>query len=66
MEFKTPGHVANKDDWNKFLMATKVSVMINYANLGQIEHNSEFTRIPTIWFWIVIGMLLKRLLRKTQ
>ncbi|VDI67558.1 intraflagellar transport protein 172, partial [Mytilus galloprovincialis] len=25
MDFKTPGHVANKDDWNKFLMATKVS-----------------------------------------
>ena len=25
MEFKNPGKVANKDDWNKFLMATKVS-----------------------------------------
>ena len=24
MEFKNPGKVANKDDWNKFLMATKV------------------------------------------
>ncbi|XP_060552918.1 intraflagellar transport protein 172 homolog [Ruditapes philippinarum] len=25
MEFKAPGKVANKDDWNKYLMATKVS-----------------------------------------
>ncbi|WAR22903.1 IF172-like protein [Mya arenaria] len=25
MEFKSPGKVANKDDWNKYLMATKVS-----------------------------------------
>ncbi|KAK3091661.1 hypothetical protein FSP39_021624, partial [Pinctada imbricata] len=25
VEFKSPGKVANKDDWNKFLMATKVS-----------------------------------------
>ena len=24
MDFKNPGKVANKDDWNKFLMATKV------------------------------------------
>ena len=24
MEFKAPGKAANKDDWNKFLMATKV------------------------------------------
>ena len=24
MEFKNPGKVANKDDWNKYLMATKV------------------------------------------
>jgi len=24
MEFKSPGKVANKDDWNKYLMATKV------------------------------------------
>lgn len=24
IEFKTPGMAANKDDWNKFLMATKV------------------------------------------
>ena len=25
LEFKRPGKAANKDDWNKFLMATKVS-----------------------------------------
>ncbi len=25
LEFKHPGRAANKDDWNKFLMATKVS-----------------------------------------
>ena len=25
LEFKRPGRAANKDDWNKFLMATKVS-----------------------------------------
>ena len=24
IEFKRPGFAANKDDWNKFLMATKV------------------------------------------
>ena len=24
LEFKIPGRAANKDDWNKFLMATKV------------------------------------------
>ena len=24
LEFKRPGKAANKDDWNKFLMATKV------------------------------------------
>ena len=28
MEFKNPGKVANKDDWNKFLMATKVSWIV--------------------------------------
>lgn len=28
MEFKTPGKVANKDDWNKYLMATKVNMII--------------------------------------
>ena len=28
MEFKNPGKVANKDDWNKFLMATKVCLPI--------------------------------------
>ena len=25
LEFKKPGRAANKEDWNKFLMATKVS-----------------------------------------
>lgn len=25
MEFKSPGKVANKDDWNKLIMAAKVS-----------------------------------------
>lgn len=25
MEFKRPGKAANKEDWNKFIMATKVS-----------------------------------------
>lgn len=25
MEFKRPGMVANKDDWNKIIMAAKVS-----------------------------------------
>ena len=24
MDFKAPGKASNKDDWNKFLMATKV------------------------------------------
>ena len=28
MEFKNPGKVANKDDWNKFLMATKVRALL--------------------------------------
>lgn len=25
MEFKSPGKVANKDDWNKLIMAAKVN-----------------------------------------
>ena len=28
LEFKRPGRAANKDDWNKFLMATKVYIHI--------------------------------------
>jgi Trk-type K+ transport system membrane component len=28
MEFKAPGKVANKDDWNKYLMATKVCILL--------------------------------------
>ena len=27
IEFKRPGKAANKEDWNKFIMATKVSLM---------------------------------------
>jgi len=27
LEFKRPGRAANKDDWNKFLMATRVCVL---------------------------------------
>lgn len=30
LEFKKPGRAANKDDWNKFLMATKVSVIFKF------------------------------------
>ena len=28
LEFKRPGKAANKDDWNKFLMATKVRITV--------------------------------------
>ena len=27
MEFKRPGKAANKEDWNKFIMATKVGLL---------------------------------------
>lgn len=29
MEFKSPGKVANKDDWNKLIMAAKVSSLLH-------------------------------------
>lgn len=29
MEFKCPGKAANKEDWNKFIMATKVRLLVS-------------------------------------
>lgn len=29
MEFKRPGKAANKEDWNKFIMATKVRLLVS-------------------------------------
>ena len=34
LEFKRPGRVANKDDWNKLLMATKVSIWLRICLLN--------------------------------
>lgn len=39
IEFKRPGKAANKEDWNKFIMATKVSEL-SYA--GKLANQLQF------------------------
>ena len=58
MDFKTPGRVANKDDWNKFLMATKVINTMGHIFVGGrvMVFNATFNNTSVMYIcnsWVV-------------
>lgn len=54
IEFKRPGKAANKEDWNKFIMATKVSELSYAGKLAnQLQFASCYERLIG---WLEDGM----------
>ena len=54
MEFKRPGKVANKDDWNKIVMATKV----------QVHSNCCYTQRPQKFKLILLVFCIRKIAGK--
>lgn len=48
IDFKRPGKAANKEDWNKFIMATKVGLQKTTSDL--LEFVSATSTISRLYF----------------
>ena len=53
IDFKKTGKAANKEDWNKFAMATKVSFIHTNCNHVQFTNDSELGLFVNIDFCTV-------------